>query len=454
MFSTGPGTKPWLLGESRDFVGEEGVSFFSPSYLSRFDARSAFGRQTAPGDIGGAVVIRDPDVIADVLRQTDDLDAAARLADDATSGKTFTPRGPATEVAEFEATLPQPYPKFRDVDQTFRVWSDTNIVKPPAEEVADHVATLRELGMNEQADKLLKEGEYSLGELRRLAVIDDPTNPLTALDVYRLKARGALENLRRLNPNFKAVTIADRAGLADDLARRADVLNDAGRRADDAARQADDLDDAARAARGENAEALSRRADDLRADADRIRREIDDAERAFQGARGLITRDTRDDVGRAPQSLAVDDRARVDADDGRTSAAGRGQDPFDTERRPFDPYTPRDTLGRFAPADGRDHLRDPFDTEEGRRTTPDDDRTTPPTGTPPPVELIEPKRTTPPPPPPERVPPGLPPVRRRHSRKTLHPPSLGAERRLTRTTTASAAESKPAPGLCGKLRPR
>ena len=434
MFSTGPGTKPWMLGESRDYVTEEGVSFFSPSYLSRFDARSAFGRQTAPGDIGGAVVIRDPDVIADVLRQSDDLDAAARLAADATSGKTFTPRGPATEVAEFEATLPQPYQKFRDVDKTLRVWSDTNVVKPPADEVADHVATLRELGMNKQADRLLKEGEYSLGELRRLAVIDDPSKPLTALDVYRLKGRAALENLRRLNPNFKAVTITERAGLADDLARQADVLDDAARRADDAARQADDLDDAARAVRGENAEALSRRADDLRTDAARIRREIDDAERAFQGAaerageaagvtrwaqgaRGLLTRDTRDDVGRAPQCLAVD------ASDERTSAAGRGHDPFDTEgrRNPGNPLQARDVAGRFTPDDTGRILVDPFDTED-RRTTPDDDRTTPPgppttppTGTQPPPVRIEPPRgedpiggrTTPPPPPREEPPPDV-----------------------------------------------
>ena len=116
MFSTGPDITPWVTGESRDFVSAEGRSFFAPSYLSRFDARSAFGRQTPPGGQAGAIVIRDPAVIEDVLRQTDDLDAAARLTDDAASGKTFTPRGPATEVAEFEATLPQPYQKFRDVD--------------------------------------------------------------------------------------------------------------------------------------------------------------------------------------------------------------------------------------------------------------------------------------------------------------------------------------------------
>ena len=263
------------------------------------------------------------------------------------------------------------------------------MVKPPKTEVADHVATLRELGMNKQADRLLKDGEYSLGELRRLAVIDDPSQPLTALDVYRLKARGALENLRRLNPNFKAVTISERAGFADDLARRADDL---ARQADDLdaaalddlaggarpdadglARQADDLDAAARAARGQESEKLARRADDLRADADRIRREIDDAERAFrgaaeragetagvtrwaQGARGLLTRDTRDDVGIRP-GIQTGERGRVDTEDERVTTAGRGQDPYDTERRnPGNPGQVLDDVGRFT--------QDPYDTEQ------------------------------------------------------------------------------------------
>ena len=87
---------------------------------------------------------------------------------------------------------------------------------------------------------------------------------------------------------------------------------------------------------------------------------------------GLWTRDARPD------------RADVDADARRAedveSAAGRGQDRFDTEgrRNPGNPLQARDDVGRFTPDDTGRILVDPFDTED-RRTTPDnDDRTTPP----------------------------------------------------------------------------
>ena len=179
---------------------------------------------------------------------------------------------------------------------------------------------------------------------------------------------------------------------------------------------------------------------------------------------GLWTRDARPD------------RADVDADARRAedveSAAGRGQDRFDTEgrRNPGNPLQARDDVGRFTPDDTGRILVDPFDTED-RRTTPDNDdrttpatgtrttpptgtRTTPPTGTPPPertlppvrrrpppvgilppppppertpppdeliIDPVDPGRTTPPTPP-ERIPPTLPPVRRRPPPVGILPP--------------------------------
>ena len=296
VFSTGPDISPWKApGGSRGFVSAEGVSFNAPGYLSRLDARSAFGRRTPLGGQAGAAAITDPEILR-LLRGSD---------------KTYTPSfRTADELVEIENTLRQPL-NYPEPSQILKTYSDPNVVRPGADAVDEYIAQGAELArtnpqlakqIGKQTDELRKTGAVDFGRKRELAVIGDP---VSLPDIYKLKLRGAAENVRRLNPFFKHTDI--RYGAVDDVARAADNL--AAQGSDDAAafvrsrtanvRNVDDLiessEDLARAGYVNEAAALRREADD-------VLRRLDDTAREASGASGVAG------IGRGALSAAAEAR--------------------------------------------------------------------------------------------------------------------------------------------------
>ena len=341
VFSTGPDITPWKVeGGSRGFVSAEGKSFFAPGYLSRFDAQSAFGNYTPPGGQAGAVIIRDTDLIADL----------------GTSGKTYTPRR-GQELVEIESTLPQPK-DFPEASQVLKTYSDPNIVRPGADAVDEYAAKLDELNMAKKADELRTKGEIDLGRGRELPVIGEP---LSLTDIYKLKLRGAAENIRRLNPRFKHTDISY-SGV-DDVASAADDLAAAGK-TDQAAfvrsqtkniRNVDDLmrssEDLAKAGYLDEAAALRREADD-------VLRQLDDAAREASGASGTLQMG-RGFLSAATQRSGADglsERRESDGEAGPTDARSlNGVRGAGGTRSGSDyPDMPEDTLRGGQPAEAED----------------------------------------------------------------------------------------------------
>ena len=267
-FHSTPDVSPWLTpGGASGFVSDEGRNFFAPGFHSRFAGTSAFGRRTPPGGRAGGVIVRAPDVLSDMT----------------SSGKTYSPGGrPEFEVVEFEGTTLQPY-HFPEVSQTFRLWGDRNVIRPPADDVAVELEQLRALGMNREADQLARTGSYDLGNLDTIALLDSLDRPwATPRNLVALKLRAAVENLRRLNPQFKAMEIAldgQRVATVGDVPRLADTLRG---HADDLARRADDLE--TRGGDFDQVGQLRRQADSARAASYQLWDEYLEAHRTFDEA--------------------------------------------------------------------------------------------------------------------------------------------------------------------------
>ena len=350
VFTTSPDITPFTVpGGSRGFVSTEGKSFFAPGYLSRFDARSAFGNITPPGGKAGAAIIRDPHLLAQLEG----------------SGKTYTPGfRKADELVEIENTLPQPL-NYPEPSQILKTYSDPNIVRPGADAIDDYVAQLDELALQQQNPKLAqqareleKTGELNLGRTRELAILGEP---LSLMDIYKLKLQGAAENVKRLNPYFKHTDISY-SGV-DDVASAADDLAAAGK-TDQAAfvrsqtkniRNVDDLmrssEDLAKAGYLDEAAALRREADD-------VLRQLDDAAREASGASGTLQMG-RGFLSAATQRSEADglsERRESDGEAGPTDARSlNGVRGAGGTRSGSDyPDMPEDTLRGGQPAEAED----------------------------------------------------------------------------------------------------
>ena len=311
VFSTTPNVQHWAVeGGSQGFVSKEGVSFVSPSYHGRFGGAGAFGGTTEVGGQAGAVVIRDPEVLA-VMHG---------------SGKLYTPRTktgqpiPKAEVAEVEKVIDQPH-DFPQTTATIRTYDNENVIRVKPDDVQDRYQALVDAGETGKASQLLKTGKYSEGRLRKIEVIDDPANPISLGDVYKLRGQAAIENVRRLDPRFKPVRISD-LDEASDLAKQADQLDAAGNAG--------------------AAQAFRQRADDIRAD---VRRTIAAGETDTARLTGAAQ------YGRAANAQLQRDLVRTDLD-----SQARSQDILD---RDADPLSPIDRGG----VDADPGLRPPVDTD-------------------------------------------------------------------------------------------
>ena len=84
--------------------------------------------------------------------------------------------------------IDQPH-DFPETSATIRTYDNENVIRVKPEDVQERYQALMDAGETGKANQLLSKGEYSEGRLRKIEVIDDPNNPLTLADVYKVRDR-------------------------------------------------------------------------------------------------------------------------------------------------------------------------------------------------------------------------------------------------------------------------